>query len=261
MLASRVVVVSIVGSLALACASASPGSTSSQDDVASLGETGSTDSSETTASTSSTESTSETETESESTSESTTTESTSETTGEPGASLGVFDLTYYWVSYEGDFAAGATIEIGTCGGAPIASVRAGFADALKIEGSGKLLDERMVNIGGCGCGGGYDCFVELDGVEFPWGQGSQGNPLIPYHTIATDTGVLPFGTSVYAPDLVGQSLPDGTLHDGCLRAGDVGGGIDGMHIDWFVGLEGNYQTLDPDVPETLELFEGGSLCP
>jgi hypothetical protein len=34
-----------------------------------------------------------------------------------------------------------------------------------------------------------------------------------------------------------------------------------MHIDWFVGLRDNYLTLDPDVPEQVELFEGGTLCP
>jgi hypothetical protein len=242
----------------LACATSIQRDSSSQDDVASLGSESESSDTETTTSSTDTETSATTET---TDSETTETTDTTETTGEPGASLGVFDLTYYWVSYEGDFAAGSTVDIGTCGGSVIANVRAGFADALKVEGSGKLLDDRIVNVGGCGCGGGYDCFVELDPVMFPWGQGSQGNPLIPYHTIATDTGVLPFGTSIYAPDLAGQSLPDGTTHDGCLRAGDVGGGIDGMHIDWFVGLEGNYQTLDPDVPETVELFEGGTICP
>lgn len=251
-------------SLTLACAASTkrPG----EDEAASLegaseadgSSTGESDGSSSVADTS----TSDASTSTSDTSTSDTSTSTSEsTTGEPGSSLGVFDLTYYWVTYEGDFAAGAMVDIGTCGGQTIASVRQGFADALKIEGSGKLLDDRIVNIGGCGCGGGYDCFAELDPARFPWGQGSQGNPLVPYHTIATDPAVLPFGTAVYAPALVGQALPDGSVHDGCLRAGDVGGAIDGMHIDWFVGLESHYETLDPDVPETVELFEGGSSCP
>jgi hypothetical protein len=190
------------------------------------------------------------------------TETETETeTGEPGASLGVFDLTYYWVAYEGDYFGDPDTVVGECDGTPLATVPMAFANALKLEGSGKLLDDRMLNIGGCGCGGGYDCFAELDPVRFPWGQGSQGNPLIPFVTIATDTAVLPFGTSVYVPSLDGQALPDGGTHDGCLSAGDVGGGIDGMHIDWFVGLQDNYQVLDPDVPETVELFEGGTICP
>jgi hypothetical protein len=190
------------------------------------------------------------------------TETDTETdTGEPGSSLGVFDLTYYWVAYEGDFDPTPTTDVGTCGGQTIATVPTEFADALKLEGSGKLLDGRMINIGGCGCGGGYDCFIELDPVRFPWGQGSQSNPLQPYLSIATDTAVLSTGTWVYAPGLDGQTLPSGETHDGCLRADDVGGGIDGTHIDWFVGLRDNYLTLDPDVPEQIELFEAGTICP
>jgi hypothetical protein len=182
-------------------------------------------------------------------------------TGDPGSSLGVFDITYYWVAYEGDFEPAPTSDISTCDGQTIATVPTEFADALALEGSGRLLDERMINIGGCGCGGGYDCFVELDAVQFPWGQGSQSNALVPFLSIATDTAVLAFGTSIYVPDLDGQPLPGGGTHDGCLLAADVGGSIDGMHIDWFVGLRDNYLALDPDVPEQVELFEGGTACP
>jgi hypothetical protein len=226
--------------------------------------TDSTSNSETDSTSTSTDSTStesdstETETETE-TSDETETETTDDT-GEPGESLGVFDLTYYWVTSEGDFFGDPDTDVGDCDGNTLATVPATFANALKLEGTGKLLDGRILNIGGCGCGGGFDCFAELDPNEFPWGQGSQSNPLIPFTTIATDTDVLAFGTSVYVPSLVGQALPDGSVHDGCLQAGDVGGGIDGMHIDWFVGLKANYETLDPDVPETVELFEGGTIC-
>ena len=182
-------------------------------------------------------------------------------TGEPGNSLGVFELTYYWVTYEGDFDPTPTSDIGTCEGQPLATVPTEFADSLALEGSGKLLDGRLLNLGDCDCAGGYDCFVELDINRFPWGQGSQSNPLMPFLSIATDTSVLAFGTSVYAPDLDGQALPGGGTHDGCLIGADIGNGIDGMHIDWFVGLEDNYETLDPDVPEEIELFEGGTICP
>ncbi|PRP96087.1 3D domain-containing protein [Enhygromyxa salina] len=181
--------------------------------------------------------------------------------GDPGASIGVFDLTYYWVSHEADFDPPASTTIGTCAGQRIATVPAGFARALKLEGSGKLLDDRVVNIGGCGCGDGYDCFAVLDPARFVWGQGSRGNALVPYLSIATDTSVLPFGTSVYAPGLDGVALPDGRTHDGCLRAADVGGGIEGTHVDWFVGLKGNYRQLDANVPERVELLEGGTRCP
>jgi hypothetical protein len=228
--------------------------------------TSSSSSSDTNAETTTTESTDDSTTANETDTNTTETETDTDTdtetdTGEPGASLGVFDLTYYWVAYEGDYFGPADTVVGECDGTPLATVPLSFANALKLEGSGKLLDERILNIGGCGCGGGYDCFAQLDPMRFPWGQGSQGNPLVPFVTIATDTSVLPFGTAVYVPSLAGVMLPDGGTHDGCLSAGDVGGGIDGMHIDWFVGLQDNYQVLDPEVPETVELFEGGTLCP
>lgn len=183
------------------------------------------------------------------------------TTGEPGASLGNFELTYYWVAYEGDYAGARDTQVGTCEGRILATVPLAFAKALKLEGTAKLLDDRILNTGGCACGGGYSCFAELDPQKFPWGQGSRGNALVPFVTLATDTAVLPFGTIIYAPALDGLALPDSGAHDGCLYAGDVGGAIVGMHIDWFVGLKGNYRALDPEVPDTVELFEGGTRCP
>jgi hypothetical protein len=252
-------------SFTLSCAASSSGDTSQT-----MGESGTSmstsnttlNATETSTNTTATSAETDSSTDDTTTGAETSAETETETsTGDPGSSLGVFDITYYWVAYEGDFDPSPTTDIGACGGQTIATVPIEFADALALEGSGKLLDERMINIGGCGCGGGYDCFVELDPIEFPWGQGSQGNALVPYLSIATDTAVLAFGTSIYSPDLDGQPLPGGGTHDGCLLAADVGGSIDGMHIDWFVGLRNNYLTLDPDVPEQVELFEGGTACP
>jgi hypothetical protein len=259
-------------SFSLACAASSPSDSGQTESVSGGSATSTTNATETGQNATSAETSDETDssTDTATTQTETGTETDSETgmetgteteTGDPGSSLGVFDITYYWVAYEGDFDPAPTSDIGTCAGQTIATVPTDFADALALEGSGRLLDGRMINIGGCGCGGGYDCFAELDAMQFPWGQGSQSNALVPFTTIATDTGVLAFGTSVYVPDLDGQALPGGGTHDGCLLAGDVGGGIDGMHIDWFVGLRDNYLTLDPDVPEQVELFEGGTLCP
>jgi hypothetical protein len=244
----------------LSCAASNPGDTSSQTEGASA-ESGTATSTMTTTETGQNATSAETSAETDSSTDDETTAATETETGDPGSSLGVFDITYYWVAYEGDFDPAPTSDIGTCDGQTIATVPTAFADALALEGSGRLLDDRMINIGGCGCAGGYDCFAELDATQFPWGQGSESNALVPFVTIATDTAVLAFGTSVYVPDLDGQPLPGGGTHDGCLRAGDVGGSIDGMHIDWFVGLRDNYLTLDPDVPEQVELFAGGTICP
>jgi hypothetical protein len=131
--------------------------------------------------------------------------------------------------------------------------------AIRLEGTGRLLDDRMLNIGGCSCAGGFSCFMEL-GPEFPWGMGSASNPLEPFVSIAVDNDVIDHGTILYSPDLDGTALPDATSHDGCLRADDIGGGITGMHIDWFVALRENYQTLDPLVPEQIVLHQNASKC-
>lgn len=165
------------------------------------------------------------------------------------------------MAYEGDFAGTPDTSLGTCGGSPLATVVQEFADAVALEGTGKLLDDRVLNIGGCGCMGGYDCFLEIDAMAFPWGMGSMGNALVPFLSIATDTSVLPYGTWVYAPDFDGVPLPGSAgVHDGCLRADDVGGGINGLHIDFFAATEGNYQELVGQVPAQIPLYEGGTKC-
>ena len=101
----------------------------------------------------------------------------------------------------------------------------------------------------------------LDQSQYPWGMGSQSNPLEPFVSIATDTSVIPFGTVLYSPELDGVSLPGSWgIHDGCLRADDVGGAIIDMHIDWFVGLKSNYQDLVGPVPDQLYLYTDNPSC-
>jgi hypothetical protein len=177
---------------------------------------------------------------------------------DPGTLLGNVALTYYWVTDEADFDGADDTALGTCDSAFIANVPYDFATSIRLEGTGKLDDDTMLNID-CDCSGGFDCFVVL-GPEFPWGMGSAGNALEPYVSVAVDEGVIDHGTVLYAPALDGVSLPEGGVHDGCLRADDVGGGIVGMHIDWFVGLEANYLELDPAVPETLDVYLDSPQC-
>jgi len=175
-----------------------------------------------------------------------------------GTPLGNVELTYYWVTQEADFDGADDTALGDCDSGFLADVPYDFATAIRTEGTGKLDDGTMLNID-CDCGGGFDCFVEL-GPEFPWGMGSAGNALEPYVSIAVDESVIDHGAVLYAPALDGVALPEGGAHDGCVRADDVGGGIVGMHIDWFVGLEVNYLELDPVVPETLDVYADSPQC-
>jgi len=74
----------------------------------------------------------------------------------------------------------------------------------------------------------------------PYGEGSNGNQLVPYRTIAVDRTLIPIGSVVYIPAARGVSvtLPSGdrAVHDGYFYAGDVGSAIKGNHIDVFLGI-------------------------
>src|SRR4051812_204698 len=85
---------------------------------------------------------------------------------------GTFQLTYYWVTAEADFAATPTTTLYAPSCAPLAAVRASFADSLDIEGTGRLTDGRLINVtGACGCDR-SPCYAETD-ADHPWGIGVQ----------------------------------------------------------------------------------------
>lgn len=183
---------------------------------------------------------------------------------DPGTLLGEARITFYWVAYEGDYlCTSPDTQLGTCAGDPIAMVCPDFASAARLEGTARLLDGRMINIGGCSCAGGFDCFVVLDTETYPWGMGNRSNPLEPFVSVAVDTDVIASGTVLYSPDVDGIALPEamgGGTHDGCLRADDVGGGITGMHIDFFAALREYYTELDPLIPENVTLYTDSPRC-
>lgn len=74
----------------------------------------------------------------------------------------------------------------------------------------------------------------------PFGDGVQGNALVPYRTIAVDRSIIPIGSVIYIPQARGVTvtLPSGerVTHDGYFFAADVGGAIRDRHIDVFLGV-------------------------
>ncbi len=72
-----------------------------------------------------------------------------------------------------------------------------------------------------------------------YGQGTGGYRLVPYRTIAVDRSQIPIGSVIYIPEARGKivTLPSGdrVIHDGFFFAADVGSGIQGNHIDIFIG--------------------------
>ncbi len=141
----------------------------------------------------------------------------------------------------------------------LAEVYEGFKKDLKIEGSGELLDGRIVN---------FDIVKEKEHryrvTPNQYGDGVGNCALVPFHTVAVDPETIPLGSLVRIKETEGMQLPDGTLHDGLWRAEDIGSAIKKDRIDLFVGPghEGG-KVLDRHgiknlQPLTVELIEKGA---
>jgi 3D (Asp-Asp-Asp) domain-containing protein len=164
--------------------------------------------------------------------------------GYPIASTEGFRLSFYWLAYESEYANEPyDTDIYTTRGYFIGRFPQAFVYELKLEGSGILRDGRVLNFAGdCNYGMGT-CFKTLDLAEDPLGVGVQSRPLVPFRSIAVDPKMIPIGATVYVPELVGIPMPDGTVHDGCLRADDQGGAIKNGKIDFFVESYFNFKFI------------------
>jgi 3D (Asp-Asp-Asp) domain-containing protein len=171
--------------------------------------------------------------------------------GYPMSPTNGFQVTFYWLAMEDDFdepheikfANTNAIDLYTLDGYYLGSYSDKFAWNLRMEGSGLLLDGRVLNYTGR-CNFGYGtCFAQMDAHEFPFGRGAHTRPLIPFKSVAVDPNLIPIGEPIYIPEFDGMMLPDGTIHDGCVRADDTGGGIKKRQIDFFVVTYGNFRFL------------------
>lgn len=156
-----------------------------------------------------------------------------------------YKMTFYWLAFESEYAnEPRTVELYTRGGWVLGRFAPAYAFELKMEGSGVLRDGRVVNYDGrCAYGIGT-CYQTLDVREHPLGKGGQGRALVPFRSVAVDPRFVPLGTPLYLPELSGMLLPDGTRHDGCVRADDTGGNIKKRELDFFVESYAYYKFLD-----------------
>ncbi|MBS1985839.1 MAG: hypothetical protein JST16_16895 [Bdellovibrionales bacterium] len=151
--------------------------------------------------------------------------------GSYGRSLGAFRNTWYCLALESDYPSSPKDQrLLDRQDKVLATVHEGFRKDLRIEGSGKLLDGRVLN------------FAELRGNEHryrtttnPFGDGVGTCALVPFHTIAVDPQRIPLGSVVRIPETVGMKLPDGSVHNGLWKAEDIGSAIKNDRIDLFVG--------------------------
>ncbi|MCG8417567.1 MAG: 3D domain-containing protein [Proteobacteria bacterium] len=155
-----------------------------------------------------------------------------------------FALRFYWLAmehrYHNDF---DEVDIYTRDGFFLGTYPERFVQALRMEGSGLLADGRIINYAGrCDYGVGT-CFEQLDPNTHPFGRGAGRRPLIPFKTVAVDPQLIPIGEPIYIPEFDGLLMPDGTIHDGCVRADDTGGSIKQRKMDFFVVSYENFRFL------------------
>ncbi len=170
--------------------------------------------------------------------------------------LGVFDNTYYDFPNEGDFPSSPTSTLRDPSCKSLGEVSRAFFESLCVQGSGKLRTGQVVSFGkrDCSCADTCPrtnqkiCFQPLDAREFPWGRGAMGKPISPLRTVAVDPSVIPLGSALFLPELVGLSLPDGSTHDGCVLALDRGGSIRGRKIDIFTGRATVTRSVNAELP-------------
>lgn len=186
---------------------------------------------------------------------------------------GTLWITYYYLAREADYTGVKDTILYDASCKPIQTVAASYSDAVCIEGSGKLLDGRVINVSKtCTCGrpcrgGKILCYQVIDPAKFPWGMGARSNPLVPFRSIAVDRTRIPLGTVLYLEGWDGLLLPSsdglgGWKHDGCFRADDVGGAIQGDHIDIFAGSKPLWKALEAIHPtrKTFSFYTSSPRC-
>lgn len=155
---------------------------------------------------------------------------------------------------------------------PISEVSREFASQIVLQGTGKLKDGRVLNIwGACRCGEQGDarrpCFKV---TAAQWGTGGTGRQLQPFRTVAVDPKMVKLGSLLYVPLLEGRQMPGrtpwgGFVHDGCVVADDVGGGIKGSQLDLFVGRRGWFLGMSGKEgshawAKSVPVYDGTKLC-
>ena len=158
-----------------------------------------------------------------------------------------FQLTYYVVSQRpaGD---ASQVSLKDCSGNYLTMASTTWRDDAIMQGTARYKDSAGNTIT---INDGNGCWITLPYSQ-RWGLGVEnpatGNAfeLRVFRSIAVDPSVLQVGKWYYVKELDGVTMPSpasGMVHDGCVRAMDVGPAINGRHIDFFSGYFSAYQAL------------------
>lgn len=147
--------------------------------------------------------------------------------------------TFYYVTDERDYADEAKDKsVLDMKGNELLKVSENFFKSLRMEGTGKLIDGRVLNYAGKANGETRYKFIDEE-----WGHGVGSCHLKPFRSVAVDPAKIPLGSKIFVKETVGIVLPDGSVHDGYWYAEDVGSMINNLHVDFFVGLKGEMKRM------------------
>ncbi|CDS09558.1 hypothetical protein LRAMOSA10918 [Lichtheimia ramosa] len=167
-------------------------------------------------------------------------------------------LTQYWIPKEGDqdmtndgdsikLSGPKTKKLKTKSGKVIAKVSKATYEKFQMEGTGLLEDGDMVNLDD-----GKDEFMKVNRKKDPYGIGSDDDiKLDPWVSVAAND--LDAGTTLYIKQLDGTKLPDGKIHNGCVRVDDEGWSFEDCQLDFFVLQYSAYKQLDKALPEKVHV--------
>jgi 3D (Asp-Asp-Asp) domain-containing protein len=146
--------------------------------------------------------------------------------------IGDLKPTFYWVALEGNEASHSN-DLLDVDGHVITRVGPKFLSGIKMEGTGRLLDGRVVNFH---VRVGKEIRWRICPPSAPYGYGLGDYALKPFHSVAVDPKVVRIPSKIYIPAAKGTVLPDGSVHDGYFEAVDVGDAIQNQRIDVFTAF-------------------------
>lgn len=165
-------------------------------------------------------------------------------------------FTQYWIPKQGTKDMDNNGDIITLTGKPayrilssnntlIAKVDRNTYNKCEMEGTCILANGDLLNIGNT-----LNRFDILDPKRLPFGSGNDDNPLVPFVSVAAND--IPIGTVVYVKQLDGLKLPNGMLHNGCVRVDDRGWSFGNCQLDFFVVEYIFYDILQNTLPGYIQ---------
>jgi 3D (Asp-Asp-Asp) domain-containing protein len=152
--------------------------------------------------------------------------------------IGDLKPSFYWIALEENDNQPRTRRLLDVEGNILATVSDRFYRAIRLEGTGRLLDGTLLNFAARlqNPDGSVEIRFRVCGPEAPYGYGVDSIPLVPFRSVAVDPTVVPIGSRLYIPAAIGALLPDGSVHDGYFAAVDIGDAIKNQRIDMFTSF-------------------------